>query len=37
VSGVDFTGTEPVLLVGNSRINMSSVSTVLDPSASTGS
>ncbi len=33
VSGVDFTGTEPVLLVGNSRINLSSVSSVLAASS----
>ena len=29
VTGVDFTGTEPVLLVGNSRLNLSSVTKVV--------
>ena len=34
VTGVDFTGTEPVLLVGNSRLNLSGVLSVVTPSAS---
>ena len=28
VTGVDFTGSEPVLLVGNSRLNLSGVTSV---------
>lgn len=32
VTGVDFTGTEPVLLVGNSRLNLSSVTKVVSGS-----
>ena len=32
VTGVDFTGTEPVLLVGNSRLNISGVTSVRTPS-----
>jgi flagellar basal-body rod modification protein FlgD len=35
VTGVDFTGSEPVLLVGNSRLNLSGVTSVLDPAAYT--
>jgi flagellar basal-body rod modification protein FlgD len=33
VSGVDFTGSEPVLLVGTSRINLSDVTSVVMPSS----
>ena len=40
VTGVDFTGSEPVLLVGKARVNISGVTSVLDtasiPPASTG-
>ena len=32
VTGVDFTGTEPVLLVGNTRLNLSGVTSVRTPS-----
>ena len=32
VTGVDFTGSEPVLLVGNSRLNLSGVTSVRTPS-----
>ena len=32
VSGVDFTGSEPVLLIGSTRINLSGVSSVKTPS-----
>ena len=32
VTGVDFTGSEPVLLVGNSRVNLSGVTSVRTPS-----
>jgi flagellar basal-body rod modification protein FlgD len=32
VTGVDFTGSEPVLLVGTSRLNLSGVTSVLQPS-----
>jgi flagellar basal-body rod modification protein FlgD len=32
VTGVDFTGTEPVLLIGNTRVNLSGVTSVLQPS-----
>jgi len=34
VTGVDFTGTEPVLLVGNSRLNLSGVTSVRTTTAS---
>ena len=33
VTGVDFTGTEPVLIVGNARVNLSSVLSVRAPTA----
>ncbi|RUT34722.1 flagellar hook assembly protein FlgD [Arsenicitalea aurantiaca] len=33
VSGVDFTGSEPVLIVGTSRLNLSSVTSVRQPPA----
>lgn len=36
VTGVDFTGTEPVLLVGNARVNLSSVLSVRAPTADDG-
>jgi len=32
VTGVDFTGSEPVLLVGNTRVNLSGVTSVRTPS-----
>jgi flagellar basal-body rod modification protein FlgD len=32
VTGVDFTGSEPVLLIGNTRVNLSGVTSVLQPS-----
>ena len=35
VTGVDFTGTEPVLLVGNSRLNLSGVLSVVQASSDT--
>ncbi len=33
VTGVDFTGSEPVLLVGSSRLNLSGVTSVVQPSS----
>jgi flagellar basal-body rod modification protein FlgD len=37
VTGVDFTGSEPVLLVGSSRLNLSGVLSVITPTASSAS
>jgi len=37
VTGVDFTGSEPVLLVGSARLNLSGVLSVVTPSSTSGS
>jgi flagellar basal-body rod modification protein FlgD len=31
VTGIDFTGTEPVLLIGNTRVNISGVTSIRTP------